>query len=73
MNTKIAKCFHLMKEQHLLGKVDWMVKDAEAWDSLCEWRASLDFKAWSDRVRTNWMNKRAVVHHYGVDRHVWKV
>jgi hypothetical protein len=45
MNTKIAKCFHLMKEQHLLGKVDWMVKDVEAWDSLCEWRASLDFKA----------------------------
>jgi hypothetical protein len=36
MNTKIAKDFHLVKEQYLLGKVNWLVNDAEAWDSLCE-------------------------------------
>jgi hypothetical protein len=30
MNTKIAKHFHLEKEQYLLGKVDWLVKDSEA-------------------------------------------
>jgi hypothetical protein len=48
MNTKIAKDFHLMKEQYLLGKVDWLVKDVEAWDSLCEWWASPEFRAKSD-------------------------
>jgi hypothetical protein len=26
----------LIKEQHLQGKVDWMVKDPEAWDAMCE-------------------------------------
>jgi hypothetical protein len=36
MNIKLVKDFHLDKEQYLLGKVDWLVKDAEAWDSLCE-------------------------------------
>jgi hypothetical protein len=30
MNTRIAKDFHLIKEQYLLGKVNWLVKDAEA-------------------------------------------
>jgi hypothetical protein len=30
MNTKIAKDFHLEKEQYLLGKIDWLVKDAKA-------------------------------------------
>jgi hypothetical protein len=27
MNTKIVKDFHLQKEQYLLGKVDWLVKN----------------------------------------------
>jgi hypothetical protein len=57
MNTKIAKDFHLTKEQYLLGKVDWLVKDIEAWDSLCEWWASHDFRARSDRARVNWMSR----------------
>jgi hypothetical protein len=34
MNRKIAKDFHLMKQQYILGKVDCLVKDAQAWDSL---------------------------------------
>jgi hypothetical protein len=72
MNTKIAKDFHLTKEQYLLGKVDWLVKDAEAWDSLCEWWASPEFRAKSDRARVNRMSKRAV-HHYDADGHVRKV
>jgi hypothetical protein len=36
MNTQIEKDFHLTKEWYLLGKVDWLVKNAEACDSLCE-------------------------------------
>jgi hypothetical protein len=33
-----------------LGKVDWLVKDAKAWDSLCEWWASSEFRAKSDKA-----------------------
>jgi hypothetical protein len=50
MNTKIVKDFHLTKEQYLLGKVNWLVKDVEAWDSLWEWWASPEFRARSDRA-----------------------
>jgi hypothetical protein len=50
MNTKIAKHFHLTKEQYLLSKVDWLLKDDEAQDSLCERWASPDFRARSDRA-----------------------
>jgi hypothetical protein len=72
MNTKIAKDFHLTKEQYLLGKVNWLVKDVEASDSLYEWCASPEFRARSDRARANRMSKRAV-HHYNADGHVRKV
>jgi hypothetical protein len=27
---------YLQKEEYVQGTVDWLVKDAEAWDSLCE-------------------------------------
>jgi hypothetical protein len=33
------------KEQQLQGKVDWKVKDLEAWDAMCEWWTSEEFKA----------------------------
>jgi hypothetical protein len=69
MYIEIAKDFHLTNEKYLLGKVDWLVKNAEAWDSLCEWLASLDFRARFDRARVNWMSKR-VVQHYIADGHV---
>jgi diadenosine tetraphosphatase ApaH/serine/threonine PP2A family protein phosphatase len=72
MNTWIAKDFHLTKKQYLLGKVDWLVKDVETWDSLCEWWASLEFKARADKARANQMSK-PLVHHYGADGHVRKV
>jgi hypothetical protein len=45
MNRKIVKNFHLTKEQYLLGKVDFLVKDVEAWNSFCEWCVSPDFRA----------------------------
>jgi hypothetical protein len=30
---------NLTMNQHLLGMVDWLVKDLEAWDRLCSWWA----------------------------------
>jgi hypothetical protein len=37
------------KEQQLQGKVDWLVKDPEAWDAMYEWWTSVEFKAISER------------------------
>jgi hypothetical protein len=28
---------YLTKEQWLQGKVDWLVRDPEAWDEMCVW------------------------------------
>jgi hypothetical protein len=62
---------YLTKEQQLQGKVDWLVKDPEAWVAMCEWWMSEEFKAISVR---NWQNRQSKpsVHHYGVDGHVCK-
>jgi hypothetical protein len=47
MNTRQAKALnlYLQKEEYVQGIVDWLVKDAEAWDSLCEHWASPTFVA----------------------------
>jgi hypothetical protein len=71
MSKRIAKDFNLTKEQCLLDKVDWLVKDAEAWDSLCEWWTSLEFRARFDKARANQTSKLSV-HHYDVDEHTRK-
>jgi hypothetical protein len=42
---------YLTKDQHLQGTVDWLVKDPEAWDWLCGWWASDQFRAISE---LNW-------------------
>jgi hypothetical protein len=39
---------YLTKEQHLEGKVTWLVKDLEAWDVMCEWWSSSKFRAISE-------------------------
>jgi hypothetical protein len=44
---------YLTKEQHLQGGVDWLVKDLEAWDWLCDYWASNEFRAMSEQ---NWVN-----------------
>jgi hypothetical protein len=44
---------YLTKEQQLQGKVDWLVKDLEAWDAMCEWWTSAEFRAISERNRQN--------------------
>jgi hypothetical protein len=36
---------YLTKEQQFQGKVDWLVKDPEAWDAMCEWWTFEEFKA----------------------------
>jgi hypothetical protein len=46
-----AHDIYLTKEQQLKGKVDWLVKDSEAWDAMCEWWTFAEFRAISER---NW-------------------
>jgi hypothetical protein len=52
MKARQAKALnlYLQKEEYVQGTVDWLVKDAEAWDSLCEHWASLVFVAKSERA-----------------------
>jgi hypothetical protein len=71
MKPMLAHGIYLTKEQHLHGPVDWLVKDPEAWDWMCGWWASVEFRAISERNRQNQLSK-ASVHHYGVDGHVCK-
>jgi hypothetical protein len=40
---------YLTKEQQLQRKVDWLVKDLEAWDAMCEWWTSAEFRALSEQ------------------------
>jgi hypothetical protein len=74
MNARQAKALnlYLQKEGYVQGIVDWLVKDAEAWESLCEHWASPAFVAKSERARQNRLSKWSV-HHYGADGHVQKV
>jgi hypothetical protein len=74
MNARQAKDLnlYLQKAQYVQGTVDWLVKDAAAWDSLCEHWASPAFVAKSEKARQNRLSKRSV-HHYGADGHVRKV
>jgi hypothetical protein len=74
MNARQAKALnlYLQKEEYVQDTVDWLVKDAEAWDSLCEQWASPAFIAKSERARQNRLSKQSV-HHYGADGHVRKV
>jgi hypothetical protein len=49
-----AHDIYLTKEQQHQGNVDWMVKDPEAWDVMCEWWMREEFKAISLQ---NWLNR----------------
>jgi hypothetical protein len=74
MNSRQVKAsnLYLQKDEYLQGNVDWLIKDAEAWDSLCECWASPAFIAKFERARQNRLSKRSV-HHYGADGHVRNV
>jgi hypothetical protein len=66
-----AHNIYLTKEQNLQGKVNWLIKDSEAWDAMCEWWMSTEFKAISEKNQYNRQSK-ALVHHYGADSHICK-
>jgi hypothetical protein len=66
-----AHDIYLTKEKQPQGKVDWLVKDLEAWDAMCEWWTSEEFKAISLRNRQNRQSKPSVPH-YEADGHVCK-
>jgi hypothetical protein len=74
MNARQAKSLnlYLQKEEYVQGTFDWLVKDAEAWDSFCEHWASPAFVGKSKRARQNWLSKQSV-HYYGADGHIRKV
>jgi hypothetical protein len=44
---------YLTKEQHLQGKVNWLINDLVAWDAMCEWWAFVEFRVIS---KQNWHN-----------------
>jgi hypothetical protein len=66
-----AQNIYLTKEQQLQGKVDSILKDPEAWDTMCEWWTFAEFRAISEQNRLNRRSKPSV-HHYGADDHVCK-
>jgi hypothetical protein len=48
IKTSQAHNIYLTKEQKVQGKVNWLVKDLEAWDVMCEWWASVKFRVISE-------------------------
>jgi hypothetical protein len=63
-----AHDIYLTKEHQLLGKDDWLVKNPEAWDVICEWWTSEEFKTillWNQQSKPS-------VYHYGADGHIRK-
>jgi hypothetical protein len=64
--AKQMQHIYMTKEQHLQGKLAWLFKDPEAWDAMCEWLSSPEFKGISEQNR----QRKPSVHHYGADGHV---
>jgi hypothetical protein len=55
---------YLTKEQQQFkGKIDWRIKDPEAWDVMCEWWMSREFKAISEQDQRNQQSK-SLEHYY---------
>jgi hypothetical protein len=48
INPNQAYDIYLTKEQQLQGKVDLLVKDPGAWDVMCDWWMSTEFRAISE-------------------------
>jgi hypothetical protein len=67
MRPTQVRGIYLTKEQHLQG-VDWLVNDQEAWDWLCGYWASDEFRAVVEQNRQS----KPLVHHYDVDGRVRK-
>ena len=69
MATKDTKGIHLTAEQYLKGEVDWLWKFEDARNWLCEYWASEELIAISNRNRANRLNKTGM-HFYGADGHI---
>jgi hypothetical protein len=69
MKPMQAHGIYLTKGQHLLQMIDWLVKDPEAWDWLCDWWVFENFRVVSERNRQNRLSKPPV-HHCGADRYI---
>jgi hypothetical protein len=62
---------YLTKEQQLQGKLDWLIKEPEAWDAMFKWWVSTELRVVSEQNQHN-RQMKALVHHYGADDHVHK-
>jgi hypothetical protein len=67
----MVKKIHLTAEQYKQSEVDWLSQHEDAWAWMCEYWASEDFLAMSNRNRENRLSKPGI-HFFGVDGHTGK-
>ena len=71
MDKKMAKKIHLTAEQYRQNEVDWLSQHVEAWEWMCVYWASDEFKDLSNRNRHN-RSSKPVLHNFGADGHTGK-
>jgi hypothetical protein len=67
----MAKKIHLTTEQYKQSEVDWLSQPEDAWAWMCEYWASEDFLAMSNRNHENRLSKPGI-HFFGADGHSGK-
>jgi hypothetical protein len=67
-----VKKIHLTAEQYKQSEVDWLSQHEDDWAWMCEYWASEDFLAMSNRNRENRLSKPRI-HFFGADGHTSKV
>ncbi|KAL5647631.1 hypothetical protein ACJX0J_041986, partial [Zea mays] len=70
-DANMAKEIHLTAQQYKESEVDWLSQHLDAWAWMCEYWASEEFLAISNRNRMNRLSKPGV-HFFGADGHVGK-
>jgi hypothetical protein len=70
-DVNMAKEIHLTAQQYKESEVDWLSHHWDAWAWMCEYWASEEFLAISNRNRMNRLSKPGV-HFFGADGHVGK-
>jgi hypothetical protein len=71
-DANMAKEIHLTAQRYKESEVDWLSHLLDAWAWMCEYWASKEFLAISNRNCMNRLSKPGV-HFFGVDGHVGKV
>lgn len=69
MTNKEAAKIHLTREEYLQSHVDWICANMEAWEWLCGYWGSAEFRNISDRHRRNRKSKPGK-HFFGPDGYV---